>query len=150
MIKLKKQLPRGLRNRNPLNIRKGDQLWKGQTGNDGTFCIFLENKWGYRAAFRILNTYNTKYHIYSVRQIISRWAPERDGNNTRGYIQRVCEIACLKETDIIVADSHDVEQQEDVKFLVQAMACVENGCGESCISMNEIDEGYALAFPKTN
>ena len=148
MIKLKKHLPRGLRNHNPLNIRKGDQLWKGQTGNDGTFCIFLENKWGYRAAFRILNTYNTKYHIYSVRQIISRWAPESDGNNTRGYIQRVCEIACLRETDIIVADTQDVVQQENVKFLVQAMACVENGCGESCISMKEIDEGYKLAFSK--
>ena len=111
-----KKLPRGLRNRNPLNIRKSDQLWQGQTGNDGTFCIF--------------------------------WAPESDGNNTRGYIQRVCEIACLRETDIIVADTQDVIQQENVKFLVQAMACVENGCGESCISMKEIDEGYKLAFGK--
>ncbi len=144
----KRHLPRGLRNRNPLNIRKGDQLWKGQTGNDGTFCIFLENKWGYRAAFRILNTYNTKYHIYSVREIISRWAPEKDGNNTRGYIQCVCEIACLKETDIIVADSQDVVQQENVKFLVQAMACVENGCSENQIDMREIDEGYNLAFAR--
>ena len=145
----KKHLPRGLRNRNPLNIRKGDQLWQGQTGNDGTFCIFLENKWGYRAAFRLLNTYNTKYHIYSVRQIINRWAPEKDGNNTRGYIQRVCEIACLKETDIIVVDSHDVEMQENVKFLVQAMACVENGCSENQIDMGEIDEGYNLAFARS-
>ena len=100
------------------------------------------------AAFRILKTYNTKYHIYSVREIIKRWAPESDGNNTRGYIQRVCEIACLKETDIIVADSQDVVQQENVKFLVQAMACVENGCGESQIDMGEIDKGYALAFAR--
>ena len=129
-----KKLPRGLRNRNPLNIRKSDQLWQGQTGNDGTFCIFLNNAYGYRAAFRILKTYNV--------------APESDGNNTRGYIQRVCEIACLRETDIIVADTQDVVQQENVKFLVQAMACVENGCGESCISMKEIDEGYKLAFSK--
>ena len=134
-----KKLPRGLRNRNPLNIRKSDQLWQGQTGNDGTFCIFLNNAYGYRAAFRILKTYNVKYHIYSVRAIISRWAPESDGNNTRGYIQRVCEIACLRETDFM-----------NVKFLVQAMACVENGCGESQIDMGEIDRGYALAFPKTN
>ena len=143
-----KKLPRGLRNRNPLNIRKTDQLWQGQTGNDGTFCIFLDNAYGYRAAFRILKTYNVKYHVYSVRQIIARWAPSSDGNNTRAYIQRVCEQALLRETDIIVADSHDVEQQERVKALVQAMAMVENGCGESSISMNEIDEGYKLAFGK--
>ena len=135
-----KKLPRGLRNRNPLNIRKSDQLWQGQTGNDGTFCIFLNNAYGYRAGFKILKTYNVKYHI--------RWAPESDGNNTRGYIQRVCEIACLRETDFIVADTQDVIQQENVKFLVQAMACVENGCAESQISMKEIDEGYSLAFRK--
>ena len=143
-----KKLPRGLRNRNPLNIRKSDQLWQGQTGNDGTFCIFLSNAYGYRAGFKILKTYNVKYHIYSVREIIKRWAPESDGNNTRGYIQRVCEIACLRETDFIVADTQDVVQQENVKFLVQAMACVENGCAESQISMKEIDEGYKLAFSK--
>lgn len=53
----------------------------------------------------------------------------------------------LRETDIIVADTIDVEQQENVKQLVQAMACVENGCAESQINMKEIDEGYTLAFP---
>ena len=146
IIMRKKKVARGWRNRNPLNIRKGDQLWQGQIGNDGTFCIFLENKWGYRAAFRILRTYNVKYHVYSVRQIIARWAPSSDGNNTRAYIQRVCEQALLRETDIIVADSHDVEQQERVKALVQAMAMVENGCGADMVPMKEIDEGYELAF----
>jgi hypothetical protein len=142
----KKKLPRGLRNRNPLNIRKSDQLWQGQIGNDGTFCIFLNNAYGYRAAFRILKTYNTKYHIYGVREIIGRWAPESDGNNTRNYIERVCQMTWLRETDIIVADSIDVDRQEDVKQLVQAMACVENGCSAKAIDRNEIDEGYALAF----
>jgi hypothetical protein len=144
-----KQLPRGLRNRNPLNIRKSDQLWLGQTGNDGAFCIFVSNEYGYRAAFKILKTYNTKYHIYSVREIISKWAPPSDGNNTRGYIERVCQLAGLRETDTIVADTNDVEQQEKVKQLVQAMACVENGCAESQIDRDEIDEGYALAVRKS-
>ena len=54
----KKQLPRGLRNNNPLNIRKGAQRWQGQTGNDGAFCIFESMEYGYRAAFRLLHTYN--------------------------------------------------------------------------------------------
>ena len=54
-----KKLPRGLRNRNPLNIRKSDQLWQGQTGNDGTFCIFLNNAYGYRAGFRHLKVMGT-------------------------------------------------------------------------------------------
>ena len=41
--KTKKQLPRGLRNNNPLNIRKGAQRWQGQTGNDGAFSS--SNQW---------------------------------------------------------------------------------------------------------
>ena len=147
-IRKRKQAPRGLRNHNPLNIRKSDQLWQGQTGNDGAFCIFLENKWGYRAAFRLLRTYNNVYHIYSVREIIKRWAPPDDGNNTRGYIQRVCSLTGLRETDIIVAASHDVEQQENVKLMVAAMACVENDCREEMIDMREVDAGYELAFGK--
>ena len=140
--------PRGLRNNNPLNIRKSDQLWIGQTGNDGAFCIFLTMAYGYRAAFRILKTYNTKYHVYSVREIIGKWAPPSDGNNTRGYIERVCRMTGLRETDIIVADTTDAEQQEHVKQLVMAMACVENGCPEGAIDRDDIDEGYDLAFVK--
>ena len=67
-MKKTKKLPRGLRNNNPLNIRKGAQRWQGQTGNDGAFCIFESMEYGYRAAFRLLHTYNTKYKIYSVRE----------------------------------------------------------------------------------
>ena len=116
------QLPRGIRNNNPLNIRKSAQPWQGQTGNDGKFCIFESMEMGYRAAFRVLNTYNRKHNIYSVREIIYRWAPPRDHNKTRAYIERVCREAGLRETDIIVADTIDVEQQENVKQLVQAIA----------------------------
>ena len=140
-------MPRGLRNRNPLNIRKSDQLWQGQIGNDGTFCIFLNNAYGYRAAFRILKTYNTKYHIYGVREIIGRWAPESDGNNTRNYIERVCKVSGLKETTLIVMDSWIEEHRNDAIWLVWAMAKVENG--DSFITfqdMKDVKEGFELAF----
>jgi len=142
-----KKLPRGLRNRNPLNIRKSDQLWQGQIGNDGTFCIFLNNAYGYRAAFRILKTYNTRYNIYSLRDIIYRWAPPRDHNNTQGYIERVCKVSGLKETTLIVMDSWIEEHQNDAIWLVWAMAKVENG--DSFITfqdMKDVKEGYELAF----
>ena len=145
-----KKLPRGLRNNNPLNIRKSDGLWIGQTGNDGTFCVFLTMAYGYRAAFRILKSYNMGHHIYSVREIIGRWAPPSDGNNTKGYIDRVCRMSGLRETDIIVADSIDAEQQEHVKQLVMAMARVENGCPAWVIDRDDIDEGYDLAFARGN
>ena len=135
-----------MRNRNPLNIRKSDQLWAGQTGNDGAFCIFLSNEYGYRAAFRILKTYNVKYHIYSVREIISRWAPPNDGNNTRAYIERVCALSGLRETDIIVVQPSDGDPY-NVVMLVWAMAIVENGERyKKLIDRGEICKGYDLAF----
>ena len=84
-------LPRSLRNNNPTNITVGARPWVGQCGRDGRFCVFKNNIYGYRATFLLLNTYNKVHHIYSVREIISRWAPPSDGNNTRGYIQRVCK-----------------------------------------------------------
>ena len=146
-MKKTKKLPRGLRNHNPLNIRKGGQQWQGQTGNDGAFCTFLENKWGYRAAFRILRTYNMKYHIYSVREIIYRWAPPHDRNNTPAYIERVCKLSGLKETDLIVVDSWIEEKRNDAIWLVWAMAKVENGDDFITFQdMQDVKEGYDLAF----
>lgn len=143
----KTKQPRGLRNHNPLNIRHtSHNFWQGQVGNDGTFCLFLNNAWGYRAAFRLLHTYNRKYHAYSVREIISRWAPASDGNNTAAYIHRVCELARLKETDIIVFGSSDIQKQEDEQNLVLAVACVENGVEVKDLDMEEIRNGYHMAF----
>ena len=146
-------IPRGLRNCNPLNIRKGKDQWKGllPEQNDKSFYQFKAMEWGYRAAFRILKTYNTKYHIFSVREIIARWAPPNDGNNTRGYIQRVCDLSGLRETDIIVAQPSDGDPY-NVVTLVWAMAMVENGeRWKNLIDRGEICRGYELAFsPSTS
>lgn len=147
------QLPRGLRNNNPLNIRHttGAQPWQGQTGNDGKFCIFESMEMGYRAAFRVLNTYNRKHNIYSVREIIYRWAPPRDHNKTRAYIERVCREAGLRETDIIVVDSWIEEKREDAMRMVWAMAKVENG--DRFITeadMKTVRKGYELAVSNAN
>ena len=50
-----RKIPRGLRNCNPLNIRKSNGTkWVGQIGDDGTFCVFEDVVHGLRAAFRLL------------------------------------------------------------------------------------------------
>jgi len=148
-LKTKNVLPRGLRNNNPLNIRwtSGTRPWQGQKSYDGQFAIFETMEDGYRAAFRVLDSYNKKHHIYSVREIIYRWAPPQDHNATRAYIERVCKEACLKETDLMVVDSWISEKREDVIWLVWAMAKVENG--DKYISfddMKTVEKGYELAF----
>ena len=53
---------RGLRNNNPLNIRHGKDQWLGAatTQTDKDFVQFQSMAYGYRAAWRILNTYYKK------------------------------------------------------------------------------------------
>ncbi|MBO4673366.1 MAG: structural protein P5 [Bacteroidaceae bacterium] len=146
-----KKLPRGLRNNNPLNIRWNPKTrpWQGQKSHDGEFAIFETMEDGYRAAFRVLDSYNKKHNIYSVREIIYRWAPPQDHNHTRAYIERVCKEASLRETDIIVVDSWIEEKREDAMWLVWAMAKVENGDAFiSYADMETIKKGYYKAFKK--
>lgn len=72
-----KQTPRGLRNNNPLNIRRNKIQWQGLADEqtDREFCVFRSLEYGIRAAFLVLRTYITKYRLTSVAQVIGRWAP---------------------------------------------------------------------------
>ena len=81
---------RGIRNNNPANIRRGCK-WKGLTEKqtDKEFCQFVSMTWGVRALLITLRTYVVKYHLHTVREIITRWAPPSDGNNTEKYIKFV-------------------------------------------------------------
>lgn len=81
---------RGIRNNNPANIRKGCN-WKGlaKTQTDREFCQFVTMTWGVRALLVTLRTYVKKHHLHTVREIITRWAPPSDGNNTEAYIKFV-------------------------------------------------------------
>ena len=141
-------IPRGIRNCNPLNIRRGKDQWKGllKVQNDKSFYQFKAMEWGYRAAFRLLRTYRVKYQRYSVRTIIERWAPPNE-NNTQAYIRRVCETMGVPPHFILNIGSMEEDDAYWACELVRAMALVENG-GECAdlIRKVEIRKGYALAF----
>lgn len=81
---------RGIRNNNPANIRRGC-CWKGlvEWPTDKEFCQFTTMTWGVRALLVTLRTYVVHHKLHSVQQIISRWAPPQDGNNTKRYIEFV-------------------------------------------------------------
>ena len=84
--------PRGLRNNNPCNIRSGARwfgLCKDQT--DGTFCQFTDVIYGFRAFFKLCNTYVNKYHIRTLRGFVSRFAPACE-NNVRAYVDVVSSV----------------------------------------------------------
>ena len=68
-------LPRGIRNNNPLNIRRSKDQWKGlaEAQNDRAFCQFKSLEYGWRAAFYLLTrTYYHKYRGLRQARIIPR------------------------------------------------------------------------------
>jgi len=93
-----KQVSRGLRNNNPLNIRRGGDRWQGSTRvqKDPDFVTFKELKWGYRAAWKVLATYSRRFakdrKPFNLFHILSQWAPETDGNNVRAYVHAVMKL----------------------------------------------------------
>ena len=114
--------PRGIRNNNPLNIRIGNK-WKGEVANptDKDFEQFVSMDYGLRAAFLLLRRYINHYHVNTIWEIISRWAPARE-NNTAAYVRRVCDR--LNVGALIPISFSD---RQTMVALVCAMAEVENG-----------------------
>jgi len=81
--------PRGIRNNNPGNIRKGTS-WQGLATdqNDPAFAVFALPEYGLRALAITLRTYQTKYGINTIAGAIARYAPASE-NNTQAYINAV-------------------------------------------------------------
>ena len=79
---------RGVRNNNPLNIRRSTSLWVGKVknGTDRSFEQFHEMWQGLRAAMYLLTRYHRDYRWHTVKAIISHWAPASDGNNVEAYV----------------------------------------------------------------
>ncbi|WP_413493828.1 structural protein [Morganella psychrotolerans] len=83
---------RGERNNNPGNIDYNPRNpWQGQLPHDpkieSRFCRFQSPEYGIRAIYKLLQTYQTKYGLSSVKAIINKYAPPNE-NNTGGYINR--------------------------------------------------------------
>lgn len=122
------QIPRGIRNNNPLNIRKSDLAWKGKVdGNDAAFESFAGPEWGIRAAVRNLQTYQEKYGLSTIEEIIGRWAPPTNDageheNDTSAYITSVSIWADMEKDEQL-----DLSDYETVLPLVRAMCRMENG-----------------------
>ena len=120
------KLPRGIRNNNPLNIRRSGDKWQGLRvlQEDREFFQFSEMKWGWRAAFRLLcHTYYGKYKLRTIRAIITRWAPPKE-NNTEAYIRCVTDrIGIGPDKELGDPQTHPTQWM----MIGIAMAIVENG-----------------------
>ena len=119
-------IPRGIRNNNPLNIRTSKDKWKGLslTQNDPSFCQFETLEYGWRAAFYLLTrTYYHKYRLYTIRSIISKWAPPCE-NNSKAYVENVSRLTGIDPDEPIGIPS---ERPARWIALGMAMAIQENG-----------------------
>ena len=115
------KLPRGIRNKNPGNIKLGTN-WDGLAAEqtDPTFCIFDEAVMGIRALQRILLTYRFTHKKATIDEIIYRWATPSE-NSTDKYVEFVCKTL-NKEKDVRLNNS-----MEDYLPLVKAIIQMENG-----------------------
>ena len=120
---MEKKIPRGIRNNNPLNIRRNPaNHWRGAstTVTDKEFEQFDFMSFGIRAALIILEKYFRR-GINTIPKIINAWAPPSE-NDTRSYCRRVCRISAASETTVL-----DMSMAEIIPRLLYAMAVVENG-----------------------
>lgn len=125
---------RGVRNNNPANIRRGCN-WKGLAARqtDREFCQFDTMTWGVRALLVTLRTYVVKHHLHTVREIITRWAPPSDGNNTEKYIEFVEKAIRDIDTPIILTlqamdFKPEFQHSECILYLIaRAMCKIESG-----------------------
>ena len=116
------KVPRGVRNNNPGNLRRGAK-WQGLSSHqaDVDFCVFDEPKWGIRALMKVLQSYSHLYHLDTVREIISRWAPPNE-NDTLSYIKSVALWVKVNPDSPL-----DLNDKNTLIRLAQAITKHENG-----------------------
>lgn len=113
------QLPRGIRNNNPLNLE-----FRGQPGatSDGRFAVFPDMASGMSAADQQILR-NAARGARTVTDLVNMWAPGAEkGNNPNAYARTVASLTGIGPTDPV--DWSDSGMRSRIE---QAMAQVENG-----------------------
>lgn len=128
--------PRGVRNNNPLNIRKNAGFsWVGEVGQDEAgFVVFDSVENGIRAAAKLIKNYDRLYSINTISEIINRWAPPSE-NDTQSYIAHVSRALNMPADIPISAAQYPA--------LLTVMITHENG--EQPYTQETIKKGIAAA-----
>lgn len=119
--------PRGIRNNNPLNIRKGSN-WKGERPKqtDKAFEEFESMEYGIRAALKLIRNHisgfgGKRIPANTLKKLITVWAPPTE-NHTQSYIETVC-----KHTGLLPSQVLHVGDRKNIVAICRAMAFVECG-----------------------
>lgn len=141
-------LPLGLRNNNPGNIRPGPQKWVGEIGANGGFVVYDTMPHGVRALAKNLIAYQKHDDgkggkIDTVREAITRWAPPADHNDTEAYIALVCTVLNCNEDD-----EFNFSDPDFLYWMVTAIGEEEQGHAAftSAVSDADIETGIQMAL----
>lgn len=136
-------LARGLRNHNPLNIKRTADKWLGLSAVqlDPVFCQFVNADFGYRAAYILLGRYYYEYGLKTISKIISRWCPPSPIDDTDAYIRTVSSQAAFPPDEPLPSPLDDAVLWVKI---VAAMTRVENGQAHQ-VDMTAVLSGYQLA-----
>ena len=147
---------RGLRNNNPGNIRIPrdkhgeivDVSWQGKisiadnTDPGKEFEQFTDMVWGCRAQLKILLTYMNTYHLNTILEFTTKWAPEADGNDPVVYAATIND-----ETGIATDMQLSANDSQSLTAIACAMAYVEEGkneCNNAGVNNNLFDQAWDL------
>lgn len=118
---------RGIRNCNPLNIRKGAQ-WQGmrEVQTDPSFVQFKTMQYGIRAAFKLMRNHITGFDgsrpcRNTLAKLINVWAPPSE-NATQKYVDFVSQSVGIGAWEILNPDDAPTMCR-----IARAMAFVETG-----------------------
>jgi hypothetical protein len=129
--------PPALRNNNPGNLRAGDN-WQGMIGvSEQGFVIFYDIAMGIRAlGIDLRSKINKGYN--TIEEILYRYAPPSDGNNTEAYINSVVQSTGFSRDQLLSVDVPTLQK------LIRAIVNVEAGAGYShLITDQDINEGIS-------
>ncbi|WP_206934127.1 structural protein [Roseococcus thiosulfatophilus] len=140
---------RGYRNKNPGNIdHVPANRWVGladpplePTPRDGgrrRFAVFTSHEYGIRALALLLQTYQDRHGLRTIRGIVNRWAPPNE-NSTGSYVRFVDEFLPGHGPD----DRLDLHTYADARLMVEAI--IRKELGGNPYDDATIDEGLRRA-----
>lgn len=139
--------PRGLRNNNPLNIRRSRDKWLGlsPTQRDTAFFQFVSLTYGYRAAAKLLQNYQRLHELYNLNGLIARWAPASE-NNTKAYVARVARELSTQAGKMIDEETHLdlIHDKTLLRKTIIAMHIVENGLRPTASQLEALDKALSM------
>ncbi|WIG56158.1 MAG: hypothetical protein OJF61_001946 [Rhodanobacteraceae bacterium] len=134
--------PRGIRNNNPGNIKQTGIAWNGEVpGTDPSYVSFSSPEAGIRALALNAQHLQERDGAQTVGDLISKWAPESDHNDTQAYIGAVS-----KQMGIDPSTPIDLQDPKQLTALTNAIITHENG--QNPYSPEQVQAGVMAAMGK--